>query len=458
MKQKFFLYFVSKVCLLSMVAFLFNLPLGGISEKESSKLREIPIVFSDQELSQLQQPGQVLVYLGTRERQAILSLSEQNTKIYGPMLAKCAERIEQGCTTLKLVDLVSFIKYFYTPEDEEKVEYIEDDERSIKQLFKTVLWCPLVLSRVSSEVRDEIEIPGDDEIICEIGLSLNALHELVMNVGGIEDVDTSFGIRSFSSKLLVPEELFPLDTRALSHVEIISGRYKISGVNWTLTPFDAFFDKIKPFVADGIITLDGDLKVTGDSEFEGDVIMEKTLYINKIDPVKCGTTFFSGHVETEDGKNVTVGGDLHVTGTSQLDGDVTMLSGLEVIGTTSLKDDVIISRTLYVDKIDPLDTETTLFSGHVETEDGKDLTVGGDLHVKGATQLDGPLSPLSGLEVNGDVVISQTLYVNQIDPATTDSILFSGHITTTNKNMILGGDLHVTGTSHFSDDVKMLSG
>jgi hypothetical protein len=237
-------------------------------------VHEIPIIFSNADIDELNKmyddSRATYVYLGQEERLAILTLSdvlERNG------LKGCVERILQGYVTVPQRVLA---------EVAECVAGVDGAE-IITGACKTIIWCPLAFTQ------------ENERVILRMGVSYRTLKEFTFERSNFDD-------GSFSTCLLIPQEMFGEGGRLLDMPEIFVGVYMISGANWNMTPSSISLNSISPLNPALPITIEGGLKVTGATEFKDDVTIThcNTLYVDKIDPTSETYTEFSGDVRILD--------------------------------------------------------------------------------------------------------------------------------------------------------------
>jgi hypothetical protein len=305
--------------------------------KSESSVREIPITLSNADIDELSQMFDEscagYVYLGQKERLIILSLADVLEK---KGQKECVERIRDGYTTVSQRALV------------ELAECVADVDGAeiITEACGTIMWCPLAVTH------------ENERVILRIGIPYRTLQKLAFERSNFDD-------DSFSTCLLIPQEMFGEGGRLLDMPEIFVGLYIISGTNWNMTPSSISFSSIGPLNPALPITIEGDLKVTGATEFNDDIIISEcnTLYADKIDPLEGSTTTsFSGDVAIVEGKILYVN-------------EIDPLSGFSTT-TFSGNVELVATKTLYTNYIDPLSGYTTTsFSGDVSIPESKKFYV-----------------------------------------------------------------------------------
>lgn len=150
------------------------------------------------------------------------------------------------------------------------------------------------------------------------------------------------------------------------------------------------------------LTVDGNILNLNNSRIEG------TLEVD-------GTSLFGNSISIVNGKGISMGGNLSVTGISAL------------VGNVSTTNNVIVGGTLGV-------TGTTSLTGIVSTTN--DLNIGGNLNVNGTSNLIGTVT------TTANAIIGTNLSVGGTSTLT-------GNVTTTN-NLQVGGTLNVTGNTVLS--------
>src|SRR5579862_9154043 len=198
-----------------------------------------------------------------------------------------------------------------------------------------------------------------------------------------------------------------------------------------------FFDPTGTTEFGGNVLIDGNLTVDGSTifgsnnyTFSSDVFIDPnaTLFVSEIDPRSPGTTTtMSGNVNVN--QNLVVDGNLTVNGSSNIGGGANY----------TFSSDVFIDNnaTLFVSEIDPRSPSTTTgFSGNVNM--AQNLIVTGATTLVGNTIEHGTLSVTGSTSLIGAVGLASTL--NVAGATTLNSLAVT-------NNETVGGNVHVAGAT-----------
>jgi predicted acyltransferase (DUF342 family) len=193
------------------------------------------------------------------------------------------------------------------------------------------------------------------------------------------------------------------------------------------------------------VRIAGDLTVTGSTILSGNVLMENDLDVLGSSELRE----LSVQIDASIGNDLRIAGNLTVTGSTILSGSVLMENDLEVIGSTTLSsltaDGINVLMDLDVDADvriagDLTVTGSTILSGNVLAENDLEvqgsLTVLTDANVQGDTTLASALV-LGDLEVQQDADVKGNLYVTGTLDALSSSRLVG--------DVLMEGDLTVEG-------------
>ena len=202
------------------------------------------------------------------------------------------------------------------------------------------------------------------------------------------------------------------------------------------------------------LLVNGNATVTGDTNMNGNADIGKDLHVK-------GTSTLDGDVTA--GSNMTVKGDtfmegnadigkdLHVKGTSTLDGDVTAGSNMTVKGDTFMEGNADIGKDLHVKGISQLDGNTT-----IGTEDAPaDLKVTGNAHigknlvVEGTADIHDNTHLYKDLQVDGKTNIGGDTYIGNDDDG---AVLTVGKDGTENGKFVLNGTGDIKGDTNIGND------
>ena len=149
--------------------------------------------------------------------------------------------------------------------------------------------------------------------------------------------------------------------------------------------------------------------------------------------------------------NADIGKDLHVKGTSTLDGDVTAGSNMTVKGDTFMEGNADIGKDLHVKGISQLDGNTT-----IGTEDAPaDLKVTGNAHigknlvVEGTADIHDNTHLYKDLQVDGKTNIGGDTYIGNDDDG---AVLTVGKDGTENGKFVLNGTGDIKGDTNIGND------
>ena len=149
--------------------------------------------------------------------------------------------------------------------------------------------------------------------------------------------------------------------------------------------------------------------------------------------------------------NSEVGKDLHVKGTSTLDGDVTAGSNMTVKGDTFMEGNADIGKNLHVKGTSQLDGNTT-----IGTEDAPadlkvtgNANIGKNLVVEGTADIHDNTHLYKDLQVDGKTNIGGDTYIGNDDDGATVSVGKEG---LDNGKLVVNGESNITGNTTIGND------